>query len=92
MKMIKSIRLQLTLWYIGSISILVAIFGIIAFFSLKTVLVGNLDQTLYNSGKILEESLSDYTLKNEHNPESLYEPSEGVDEFFIDKIRISQEF
>jgi two-component system OmpR family sensor kinase len=86
MKMIKSVRLQLTLWYIGSISLLVLTFGVIAFFSLETTLVRNLDQTLYNGGKILEESLSEYTLKNEHDPRSLYEPSEEGDEFFLDKI------
>jgi two-component system OmpR family sensor kinase len=84
--MMKSIRLQLTFWYIGSISLLVLMFGVIAFFSLETILVRNLDQTLYNNGKILAESLSDYTLKNEHDPRSLYEPSEEGDEFFLDKI------
>ncbi len=86
MKIIKSIRLQLTVWYIGSISLLVLMFGGIVFLSLRTILVRNIDDTLYNGGKILEESLSEYTLKNENDPNSLYEPSEEDDEFFVDKI------
>ena len=52
----KSVRLQLTFWYIGSISFLVVIFGAIALVSFQTVLIHNLDQTLYNGGKILEEA------------------------------------
>jgi len=63
----------------------VFIFGGIAFFSLKTTLVRNLDQALFNGGKILGESLSEYTLKNGDDPRSLYEASEE-DEFFVDKI------
>ncbi len=86
MKMVKSIRLRLTLWYIGSISLLVLIFGVIAFLSFKTVLVRNLDQTLYNGGKILEEALSEYTLQSENDPGSLYEPSDEGDEFFVNEI------
>ncbi|GAK56789.1 heavy metal sensor signal transduction histidine kinase [Candidatus Vecturithrix granuli] len=84
--MIKSVRLQLTLWYIGSISLLIVIFGGIAFFSFKSILMSNLDQMLYNGGKILEASLAEYTLKHEHDPRSLYEPTEQGDEFFVDEI------
>ena len=84
--MIKSVRLQLTLWYIGSISLLILIFGGITFFSFKSILVSNLDQVLYNGGKILEASLAEYTLKYEHDPRSLYEPAEEGDEFFVDEI------
>ncbi|MBD3306459.1 HAMP domain-containing protein [candidate division KSB3 bacterium] len=86
MSMIKSIRLQLTLWYIASISLLVLLFGGIAFFSFKSILVHNLDQTLYNGGKILDASLAEYRLKHEHDPRSLYEPSAEGDEFFVDEI------
>ena len=84
--MIKSVRLQLTLWYIGSISFLILIFGGIAFFSFKSILVSNLDQMLYNGGKILDASLAEYTLKHEHDPRSLYEPAEQGEEFFVDEI------
>lgn len=84
--MIKSVRLQLTLWYIGSISLLILIFGGITFFSFKSILVSNLDQALYNGGKILEASLAEYTLKYEHDPRSLYEPAQEGDEFFVDEI------
>ena len=82
----KSVRLQLTFWYIGSISFLVVIFGAIALVSFQTVLIHNLDQTLYNGGKILEEALSEFTLKDEDDVTSLYEPSSDGDEFFVDEI------
>ena len=85
MRMIRSIRLQLTFWYIGSISLLVLVFGSIAFFSLQTILIENLDQVLYNGAKILEESLSDYTLEDEDEPHSLHEAGEE-DSLFIDRI------
>ena len=84
--MTRSVRLQLTFWYIGSISLLVLLFGIIVYFSLRAILVQTLDSTLYNGGKILEELLSEYTLKDELDPGSLYEPSEEGDEFFVEVI------
>jgi heavy metal sensor kinase len=83
--MIRSIRLQLTLWYIGSISLLIFVFGSIAFFSLRTILVKNLDQALYNGAKILERSLTDYTLEDENDPQSLHEVGEE-DALFADLI------
>jgi two-component system OmpR family sensor kinase len=86
MKMLKSIRLQLTLWYIGSISLLILIFGVIAFFSLQRILVKNIDNTLYNGGKSLELSLSEYALKRAHDPKSLYEVDEDEETFFVDEI------
>ena len=46
----------------------------------------NLDNTLYNGGQMLGESLSEYTLKNEDDPGSLHEISEDGEEFFVDKI------
>ena len=82
--MIKSIRLQFTLWYIGSISLLALIFGGIAFVSFQSVLVNNLDQMLYNGGKILAEGLAEYTLQNAQDPQSLYDAAEG--EFFVDEM------
>ncbi len=84
--MIKSVRVQLTVWYIGSISMLVLIFALIVLVSLKAILVGSLDQALYNGGKILEEALSEYALKREDDPKSLYEPSDEGDEFFVEEI------
>jgi heavy metal sensor kinase len=83
---IQSIRLQLTFWYVGSIRLLVIVFGGITFFSLQAILMKNLDQTLYNGAKILGESLSDYTLHDEENPQSLYESSEGEEILFVDTI------
>jgi hypothetical protein len=67
-------------------SLVVFLFGGIAFFSLQASLLRNLDTTLYNGGKILEDALADYTLKNENDPRSLYEPSEEGDEFLVDVI------
>ncbi len=82
---IKSIRLQFTFWYIGSISLLVVIFGGIALLSFRSILVSNLDRILYNGGKILAAGLSEYTLQDTDNPQSLYDPEEK-EEFFIDEI------
>ncbi len=82
--MIKSIRLQFTLWYIGSLSLLALIFGGIAFVSFQSVLVNNLDLMLYNGGKILADGLSEYTLQNAHDPQSLYDMEENT--FFADEI------
>ena len=83
--MLRSIRLQLTFWYIGSISLLVVVFGGIAFFSLQAFLIQHLDQALYNGAKIIEESLSDYTLEDEDDPQSLHETGEE-DALFADRI------
>ena len=66
-----SIRLQLTFWYIGSISLVILLFGAIAYFSLKTILIRNIDGTLYNSGRLLEQTLSEYMLKSPDDPHSL---------------------
>ena len=84
--MIKSIRFQFTLWYIGSISLLILLFGGSVFFSFKTILVRNIDQILYNSGKILDEKLSEYTLMDEDDPRSLYEPFDEDHDMLIDNI------
>ncbi|GAK52719.1 heavy metal sensor signal transduction histidine kinase [Candidatus Moduliflexus flocculans] len=82
--MIKSIRLQFTLWYIGSLSLLALIFGGIAFVSFQSVLVDNLDQMLYNGGKILADGLAEYRLQNAHDPQSLYDAEEKA--FWIDEM------
>jgi two-component system OmpR family sensor kinase len=82
----KSVRFQLTLWYIGSISLLILIFGLIAYFSLQTILIRNLDAILYNGGEILSQALSEYTRKWGSDPKSLYIPSEKGDEFLVNEI------
>lgn len=82
----RSIRLQLTLWYIGSISLLILLFSGIVFFSFKITLVNNVDQILQNIGKALDKQFSEYTLKDEHDLRSLYEPDDDEDELLIDKI------
>ncbi|NOX32125.1 MAG: HAMP domain-containing protein [Deltaproteobacteria bacterium] len=84
--MIKSVRLKLTFWYIGSITSLLLLFGLIVYFSLKTILNGNLDKLLYNGGKILERSFSEYMLQHADDPHSLYTIEAGEKTFFIDNI------
>lgn len=87
--MLKSVRLKLTLLYIASICVVVLLFGVIAFLSLQAILMRGIDEALYNGGKILEESLSEYTLADPDDIRSLYEPSDEdgeTDEFFIDEI------
>jgi heavy metal sensor kinase len=64
----------------------VFIFGTITYLRLKTVLIKNIDLALYNGGKILEESLTEYKLKDENDLRSLYDPSEEDDEFLVDEI------
>lgn len=81
-----SIRLQLTIWYIGTISLLALLFGGIVYFSFQTVLQNNVDQMIYNGGKILEEVVAECTLRDEDDPESLYEDAEEVADLFMDVI------
>lgn len=82
----RSIRLQLTLWYIGSITVFIIVFGIVVYLSFRAVLVRNLDQRLYNGGKILEEALMEFILKDVDDPASLYEPTPEGNEFLSEKI------
>ncbi len=78
--MISSVRLRLTFWYIGSISLLVLLFAGIAFFGLQAILTRNLDRALYTGGKVLEKSLSEYSLKGAREPAGLSNVSEEQDE------------
>ena len=83
--MIKSIRLQLTFWYIGSISLLILIFGLIAYFSLQIILVRNIDSDLYNGGRILEQSLSEFRLKWESDQGRLVGVDANGETFSLDE-------
>ena len=84
--MIKSVRLKLTLVYIGTITLLVLIFSVFTYIGMRVILQDNLDQSLYSGGKSLEHSIAEYTLKHENDPKSLYEPDEEGDTFFVDDI------
>ncbi len=84
--MIKSVRLRLTFWYIGSISLLVLLFAGITFFGLRTILTKNFDRALYTGGKGMDASLSEYSLKDARNSASLYNASEEQGKLFIDEI------
>lgn len=84
--MLRSVRLQLTFWYIGSISLLILLFGGSVFFSFKTLLVRNIDQMLYTGGNALDEKLSEHTLKDEKDPRSLYEPADEEHDMLVDTI------
>jgi len=86
MKMMRSVRLRLTLLYIGSISLLVFIFGVIIFLSLQAVLLRDIDNDLHNGGKRLEVLLSKYALQREHDPGSLSMPSPQGDVWLVDTI------
>jgi len=65
MKRLKSVRLQLTGLYIGSISLVVVIFGTVVYFSLQTILVRHTDDLLARGAKGLEFALSEYA-RQEH--------------------------
>ncbi len=76
--MMQSIRAKLTLWYIGSLSALILVFGVIAFFSLKRILIKTVDTTLYNGGKTIEFSLSEDTEEHEQEDELFEDDDESV--------------
>jgi heavy metal sensor kinase len=73
MKRIKSIRLRLTLWYIATIVALIITLGIIAFVSLRAILVEKLDDTLSHGAMVIAESLLDYQLIDKEDPLSLFD-------------------
>ncbi len=82
--MMRSIRTKLTLWYIGSLSALILVFGVVAFFSLKSILMRTIDTTLHNSGKSIELYISEDILQPEQESETSDEHSEDeslVEEF-----------
>lgn len=86
MNMMRSARLRLTLVYIGSISLLVLIFGVIIFLSLQTVLLRDIDNDLHDGGKRLELLLSKYALQREHDPGSLALSSQQGDVWRVKSI------
>ncbi len=94
MKRLKSIRLQLTGLYIGSISLVVVIFGAVVYFSLQTILVRHTDNLLARGAKGLEFALSEYarkahgTLSETDDFETLWadEMALEVREIFFDHI------
>ena len=86
MKMTSSVRLRLTLVYIGSISLLVLIFGVIIFLILRAMLLRDIDNDLHNGGKRLEVLLSKYAMQREHDPGSLSMPSQQGDVWLVDTI------
>jgi len=73
MKTIKSIRLRLTLWYIAIIAALIIILGIIAFVSLRAILVKKIDATLSHGAMVIAESLLDYKRIDKEDPLSLFD-------------------
>ncbi len=84
--MLRSIRLQLTLWYIGSISLLVLIFGSMVLFSFRIVLRNDVDRMLSNGGTIFREWLTEYTMQDADEPASLRETADEGGEWLVDAI------
>jgi hypothetical protein len=65
--------LRLTLWYVATIVALIITLGIIAFVSLRAILVEKLDDTLSHGAMVLAESLLDYQLIDKEDPLSLFD-------------------
>ena len=86
MKMTRSVRLRLTFVYIGSISLLILIFGVIIFLILRTMLLRDIDNDLQNGWKKLELLLSKYAVQQEHDPTSLSMPSQYGDVRLVETI------
>jgi heavy metal sensor kinase len=84
--MIKSIRLKLTLWYIGSISLLLLISGVIVFLRLQAFLVKDIDTTLYNGGQVLGNILTEYKPRDKGGPKSLHAQDSEGEEYFVDEL------
>lgn len=84
--MIKSVRLKLTFWYVGSLCFLLLLLGLIVYFSLQAILTGNLDNVLLNGGKIFEQSFSEYTKEFPGEPRSLYTIDKGKKHYFVNTI------
>lgn len=84
--MIKSVRLKLTFWHVGSLCFLLLLFGLIVYFGLKAILIGNLDDVLFNGGKIFEQSFSEYAEEFPGDPRSLYTIDKGEKYYFVNMI------
>lgn len=84
--MMSSVRLRLTLVYIGSISLLVLIFGVIIFLILQVMLLRDIDNDLHNGGKRLEVLLSKYAVQRGPDPGSLSLSSQQGDVRLVDTI------
>ena len=81
---LKSVRLQLTILYIGSITLVIVIFGTVVFFSLQTILLEHVDSILYNGAKGLEFALSEYARKQH----GILSGSDDFEELWADEMDV----
>ena len=61
--MFKSVRLKLTLWYVGTIGVLVLIFSVILYLSLKNSLEKSINISLRTVGEEIEHAISENPYK-----------------------------